>query len=176
MRQASKLQTVLPALQGIRILLHGLPSFSSIPLLIPPTRWATRKDTFSIQHPGINIRFDHGMLYNSTPSGRDAACMPGWGYMPSWVQEYVDVDSIHFTKPESSDSGSDISTDCLSEVGDDDDESESAESISAIVALDSYDDVCLHEDSDLDSHVSMDSDANMDSDASSDYDWEGSFD
>src|ERR1700733_7980009 len=34
MRQASERQTALPALQGIRILLHGLPFISSIPLFI----------------------------------------------------------------------------------------------------------------------------------------------
>ena len=109
MPQVNDTKDTLPALQGIRILMHGLPSAFEIPLFIPPS-WATNKDNFAIQHPGMDIRFKRGFLYNSTPTGKDAV------YAASCSKDYLgsddsmyDSDDTYLTESESADSSSYVS-------------------------------------------------------------------
>jgi hypothetical protein len=68
------------------MLTHELPSIFDIPRLISPN-WAGKNDTFSIQYPGIDIRFERGFLYNSSPVGKDA------GYAPGYGKDYMGIDS-----------------------------------------------------------------------------------
>jgi hypothetical protein len=63
-----------PALQGVRTLMHGLSMMLDV-LRISPS-WTADKNIFSIQYPGLDIRFEQGFLYDFSPirkNGGDAA-------------------------------------------------------------------------------------------------------
>ena len=66
-----------PALQGIRTLMHGLSTMLDV-LLISPS-WAADNNTFSIQYPGIDIRFEQGFLYDFSPIGKNGGDAAGHG-------------------------------------------------------------------------------------------------
>jgi hypothetical protein len=107
----------LPALQGVRILMHGLPSAFDVPMLISPS-WVADKDTFSIQYPGIDIRFERGFLYNSSPIGKNGGyASHGEGYLgldssddesddKHYVTDSDEMDSSSFISEASASSGS----------------------------------------------------------------------
>jgi hypothetical protein len=105
----------LPALRGVRTLMHGLPSTFDVPMFISPS-WATDKDTFSIQYPGIDIRFKRGFLYNSSPIGKNGgyAAGHGEGYLgldgsddeSDYITDSDEMDSSSFISEASVSSGS----------------------------------------------------------------------
>jgi hypothetical protein len=105
------------ALQGVRTLMHGLPSMF-VPMLISPSS-AANKDTFSsIQYPGIDIRFERGFLYNSfSPIGKNG------GHADSYYIEDEDCSELDSSGDESDDdseyvAGSDDSKDSSSFISD----------------------------------------------------------
>jgi hypothetical protein len=121
--QADSFKAALPALRGVRILMHGLPSMFDVPMFISPS-WATDKDTFSIQYPGIDIHFERGFLYNSSPIGKNGGYAAGHGKGYLGLDDSGDEsdDKDYVTESGETDSSSSISDTASVSSGSSDDD------------------------------------------------------